>query len=225
MKHIGFIMDGNRTWAKERWLASHEGHSAGIDVVESVILGCLEKKVECASFWGLSDDNIRERSALELKFLFDLFEKFFQKFLQKAQDNNIRLHFVGDRTLLRADCREIISEAEEVTKNNSAMNVIFALGYGGQEEIARAVQSLARSGADMTKVTREDIFAHLETGKFPPVDLIVRTGGHIRHSGYFLYQSPYAEYFFSSKNWPEFDREELDKCFASFAERKRKFGK
>lgn len=188
-------------------------------------MGCLEKGVECASFWGLSDDNIRERSAIELKFLFDLFGKFFEKFLKKAQDNNIRLHFVGDRTLLRADCREIISEAEEITKNNSAMNVIFALGYGGQEEIARAVQSLARSGADMTKVTREDIFAHLETGKFPQVDLIVRTGGHIRHSGYFLYQSPYAEYFFSPKNWPAFDREELDKCFVSFAERKRKFGK
>lgn len=136
---------------------------------------------------------------------------------------NIRLHFVGDRKLLREDCLEAMIEAENATRKNTGMQVVVAIGYGGQEEIARAVQNLAKNGADMTKVTRDDIFNHLETGKFPPVDLVVRTGGHIRHSGYFLYQSPYAEYFFSEKNWPAFDLEELEKCFASFQNRTRKF--
>lgn len=96
--------------------------------------------------------------------------------VEKVMPRNIRLHFVGDRALLRADCCEAIERAEADTKNNTGMQVIIAIGYGGQEEIARAVCKLAKTGKDMTSITREDIFAHLETGKYPPVDLIVRTG-------------------------------------------------
>jgi undecaprenyl diphosphate synthase len=105
------------------------------------------------------------------------------------------------------------------------MTVILAIGYGGQEEIARAVCALAKTGKDMTQVTREDIVSSLETARFPPPDMIVRTGGHMRHSGYFLFQSPYAEYYFSPLNWPEFDATELDRVIQSYDERVRKFGK
>jgi undecaprenyl diphosphate synthase len=105
------------------------------------------------------------------------------------------------------------------------MTVILAIGYGGQEEIARAVCDLARTGKDMTQVIREDILSVLETSVFPPPDMIVRTGGHMRHSGYFLFQSPYAEYYFSEKNWPEFDEAELDRSLKSYEGRVRKFGK
>ncbi len=105
------------------------------------------------------------------------------------------------------------------------MQCIFAIGYGGQEEIARAVVSLAKNGTDMTQITREDILASLETSQFAPPDMIVRTGGHVRHSGYFLYQSPYAEYYFSDLNWPDFDVDELDRALESYASRVRKFGK
>lgn len=105
------------------------------------------------------------------------------------------------------------------------MQCIFAIGYGGQEEIARAVSTLAKSGKDMTHVTREDILASLETSAFPPPDIIVRTGGHIRHSGYFLFQSPYAEYYFSDLNWPDFDSHEIDLALKSYEGRVRKFGK
>jgi undecaprenyl diphosphate synthase len=105
------------------------------------------------------------------------------------------------------------------------MTVIFAIGYGGQEEIARAVCDLARTGADMTQVTRTDILSHLETNQFPPPDLIVRTGGHIRHSGYFLFQSPYSEYYFSPRNWPDFSPDDIDLALSSYEGRVRKFGK
>lgn len=105
------------------------------------------------------------------------------------------------------------------------MQCVFAIGYGGQEEIARAVCTLAKTGKDMTQVTREDILSSLETSVFPPPDMIVRTGGHIRHSGYFLFQSPYAEYYFSAKNWPDFDETELDRVIESYEGRVRKFGK
>lgn len=225
MKHVGFIMDGNRTWAKERWLETFEWHKVGYENMEAVIDGCLEKWVEYVSFWALSDDNIRERSALELKYLFDLLADNMSNLVEKVMPRNIRLEFVGDRNLLRKDCREALLEAENTTKQNTGMVVIVAIGYGWQEEIVRGVQKLAREWFDFSRIQREDILHSIDTGKFPPVDLIVRTGGHIRHSGYFLFQSPYAEYFFSQKNWPAFDSYELDACFESYASRKRKFGK
>lgn len=218
-------MDGNRTWARENGMEQWEGHKNGYDNMEKVIDGCLEKGVEVVSFWALSDDNIRERNFLEVKYLFDLLSEKMGDLVEKVMPRNIRLAFVGERNLLREDCRRAMIDAEKITAENTGMLVIIAIGYGGQEEIARAVRLLATSGADMTKITREDIFSCLETGKYPPVDLIVRTGGHIRHSGYFLFQSPYAEYYFSEKNWPAFDEEELQKCFASFEHRTRKFGK
>ena len=115
--------------------------------------------------------------------------------------------------------------AEKETENNTKMQCVFAIGYGGQEEIARAVVELAKSGADMTRVTREDILTHLETSQFPPPDLIVRTSGHIRHSGFFLFQSPYSEYYFSDCHWPDFDETELDRVIVSYDGRLRKFGK
>lgn len=218
-------MDGNRTWARENWLEQLQWHKKWYDNIENIIDGCLEKWVEFASFWALSDDNIRERNIVEVKYLFDLLTDKMSDLVEKVMPRNIKLQFVGDKNLLRADCRKEIEMAESETTKNTGMVVIIAIGYGGQEEIARGIQKLAREGFDLTKVKREDILSAIDTGKFPSVDLIVRTGGHIRHSGYFLYQSPYAEYYFSEKNWPAFDKEELEKCFESFEMRNRKFGK
>lgn len=136
----------------------------------------MARDVEVASFWALSDDNIRERSVLEVKYLFDLLTDGIDKLITQANEKNVRLHFVGDRRLLREDCAAAIERAEIATENNTKMHVVFAIGYGGQEEIARAVCDLAKEGRDMQNITREDISSCLETGKFPPVDLIVRTG-------------------------------------------------
>lgn len=177
------------------------------------------------SFWALSDDNIRERSALEVKYLFDLLTERMSELVDSAVERNIRLQFIGDRSLLRADCVAAIEHAERTTAEHTGMIAVFAIGYGGQEEVVRAVRMLAASGKDMERITRDDMLSVMDSGQFPPPDMIVRTGGHIRHSGFFLFQSPYAEYFFSEKNWPAFDRDELDAVFASYAERKRKFGK
>ncbi len=113
--------------------------------MENIIDGCLEKGMEVVSFWALSDDNIRERSKIEVKYLFDLLASKMSDLVEKVMPRNIRLAFVGDRTLLREDCRKSVNEAEDTTKNNTGMLVIVAIGYGGQEEIARAVCDLAKS--------------------------------------------------------------------------------
>ena len=177
------------------------------------------------SFWALSDDNIAKRDPNEIKYLFDLLTNGIKKLIKESNKNNVRLQFVGNRDLLRTDCREAIETAEESTKENTGMKCIFAIGYGGQDEIVRAVRMLVQDGRDMSSVTTEELMGAMDTGAFPPPDMVVRTGGHMRHSGYFLFQSPYAEYFFSEKTWPEFDEEELDRVFASFEARTRKFGK
>lgn len=217
-------MDGNRTWAQREGLPQLEGHRRGYNNVEHILNACLDRGIKYVSFWALSDDNIKKRSSLEVKYLFDLLTEGIGKLVEQSNAKNVRLHFVGDRSLLRADCREALERAEISTADNTGMQAIFAIGYGGQEEIARAVRMLAQSGKNLETVTSEDIHSVIDTGKFPPPDMIVRTGGHMRHSGFFLFQSPYAEYFFSEKNWPEFDVDELDRVLVSFTERTRKFG-
>ncbi len=218
-------MDGNRSWARHNHLPQLEWHRRGYDNIETIIDACLERNIRYVSFWALSDDNIRERSNIEVSYLFDLLTKGIEKLVRQSNVKNIRLYFVWDRKLLRSDCLNAIVIAEKSTEKNTLMTAIFAIGYGGQEEIARAICDLARTGVDMTQVTPSDILTHLETSKFPPPDLIVRTGGHIRHSGYFLYQSPYSEYYFSPHNWPDFSSEDIDLALESYDMRVRKFGK
>ena len=225
LQHIGFIMDGNRSWARANALPQLEWHKRGYDNVEQIIDACLERQIPYISFWALSDDNISERSKIEVSYLFDLLTRGILRLIYQSNTKNIKLCFVWDRTLLRSDCRDAIEKAERETMENTRMNAIFAIWYGGQEEIARAVSQLAKSGKDMRNVTREDILAQLETSIFPPPDLIVRTGGHIRHSGYFLFQSPYSEYFFSDRNWPDFTPQDIDLAITSYEWRVRKFGK
>jgi undecaprenyl diphosphate synthase len=225
MKHIGFIMDGNRTWAKENHLPQFEWHRRGYENAKSIILLCNKRSIPYVSFWALSDDNIHRRSSEEVSYLFTLLTKALPNLARQAMKENLRIQVVGDRDLLTQSCIRAIEKAEVLTQKNTGMTVILAIWYGWQEEIVRAIRKLACTWRDLTQVVTADIHAVLETGKYPPPDLIIRTGWHMRHSGFFLYQSPYAEYFFSQKNWPDFDETELDSAIADYQNRVRKFGK
>ncbi len=225
MQHIGYIMDGNRTWAKERWLPTLEGHRRGYENAKSIIRETKKMGIPFASFWALSDDNIKKRSPEELWYLFSLLEKGILDIAKDANKNNIRIICVGDRSLIPERCKKNMIKAEKLTENNTDMTAIIAIGYGWQEEIARAVRSLSHTWQDMTQITVEDIRTHIETSPFPPPDLIIRTGWHIRHSGFFLFHSPYAEYCFSEKNWPDLSREDIEIFIQIYKDRERKFGK
>ncbi len=225
MQHIGFIMDGNRTWAKEQWLPSLEWHRQGYLNAKNIIREVKQLGIPFASFWALSDDNIKKRSPEEVEYLFRLLETWILDLAKDANKNNIRIVCIGDRELLPEKCRKNIEKAEKITKNNNEMTAIIAIGYGWQEEIVRAIRSLAQTGQDMTGVTTEDISSHIETSAFPPPDLIIRTGWHIRHSGFFLFHSPYAEYYFSEKNWPDLSKEDIESFIESYKARERKYWK
>jgi undecaprenyl diphosphate synthase len=184
-----------------------------------------KREIPFVSLWALSDDNIRNRSSEEVAYLFGLLEKGILDIAKEAKKDGNKVTVIGDRSLLPDTCQRNILKAEEMTKDETGTTAIIAIGYGGQEEIIRAIQSATQAGEDMTSMTIDTFWKYIETSAFPPPDLIVRTGWHVRHSGFFLFQSPYAEYYFSEKNWPDFDEAELDRALSSFWSRERKFGK
>ncbi len=225
IEHIWFIMDGNRSWAKARFLPSVEWHRRWYDNAKKIIRLIGKHGIPFVSLWALSDDNIKSRWDDEIGYLFDLLARGILEVAKEAKDEGNKIVVVWDRTLLPESCQKSITQAEKLTETEKGITIIIAVGYGWQEEIIRAIRWLAMQDVDMTKVSVEALKQQIETNMFPPPDLIVRTGWHMRHSWFFLFQSPYAEYYFSEKNWPDFDETELNKAIESFSSRERKFGK
>jgi undecaprenyl diphosphate synthase len=217
-------MDGNRTWAKERWFPAFEWHRRGYENAKKIIRETKNLGIPFASFWALSDDNIKKRSPEEIEYLFRLLEKWILDIAKDADKDNIRIVCIGDRMLLPETCRNNMKKAEKMTENNTAMTAIIAIWYWWQEELVRAIHSLASTQKSMEAITIEDIARYIETSKFPPPDMVVRTGWHVRHSWFYLFHSPYAEYFFSEKNWPDFSKEDILHILDEYSQRKRKYG-
>jgi undecaprenyl diphosphate synthase len=176
MQHIGYIMDGNRTWAKEHSLPVFEGHRQGYENAIKILNYTKARNIPFVTLWALSDDNIKKRDARELEYLFELLSRGILHLAKESNKNNIRLLCIGDRTLLPEKCRKNIKKAEELTQNNTSMTAIIAVAYGGREEIIRALHSEASKGTDMHRITEDDILSSLESAQFPPPDFIIRTG-------------------------------------------------
>lgn len=223
--HLGFIMDGNRRWAKRHALATLLGHSKGADVMEKVIEYCLEGDVETVSFWAIAKKNIEERSQEELAYLFDLLMDRMDDLRPKLFEKNVSFRWIGNRGILPQHVVETLDSAQNDTANHTAMTLVLAIGYGGQDEIVRAAKRAIAEGADPETLDEKAFASYMDSGDIPAPDLIVRTGGDMRHSGYLLYQAEYSEYFFSDLLWPDFTRDEFDRAVASLKSAKRNFGK
>ncbi len=183
------------------------------------------KGIPYVSIWALSDDNIMNRSKEEVKYLFELLTKGMLDIAKEAKEEGNKIVVVGDRNLIPKKCLESIEYAETYTKDGTWITTIVAIAYGGQEEMVRAVKKIVSDGLSEDDISKDSLKKYVESAEYPPPDLIVRTGGHLRHSGFFLFQSPYAEYHFSPKNWPEFDEWDLDIAIEWFHNSKRNFGK
>ncbi len=226
MNHIGFIMDGNRRFAEKLSTMITLGHKQWGETLETVIGYCLDAGISYASFWALSRENILERSETELVYIYNLLRTKFPPMIERFQKADIVFEAVGDFWILPPDIRQIILDAIEKTAcDTPKMTVIFALGYSGQDEIVRGVKRCIAEWIDPRGLDEKTFLTYLDTGRYPPPDLIVRTGGNIRHSGYFLYQSAYSEYYFTEKLWPEFDKAEFEKALTYYSWVKRNFGK
>ena len=220
-RHIAFIMDGNGRWAKQRGLPRELGHAQGARVFRRIVEYCGDAGVEIVTVYALSTENYIKRPKSELNAILNLFAEYLGDAERDAAGRDLRVCFIGDRSVFSPDIAVRMDELERATVNRSKrLNV--ALNYGGRAELAYAVNRLIASGK--TRITEADISASLYTGDCPEPDLIVRTGAECRLSNFLLWQSAYSELYFTDTLWPDMNEREVDRIIADYSGRCRRFG-
>jgi undecaprenyl diphosphate synthase len=224
LRHLAIIMDGNRRWARQRGLESVAGHEqAAKQVIEPIIEHAVNLGIPYVTFWAFSTENWK-RDESELSSLFNIFRFALGTLALKFIKRGAKLRILGDINKFPSDIAKKSLEMINKSKDNSAITVTFALNYGGRDEILRAVKKIVSAGTTVDKIN-EDLFAsHLDTQGIPDPDLIIRTGGEQRLSGYLPWQSVYSELYFTDTLFPDFGPSELDKALSEFVSRDRRFG-
>lgn len=227
-RHVGVILDGNRRWASLQGAGSEQGHRAGAAKIGDFLGWCEEAHVEVVTLWLLSTDNL-ERPEAELDSLLGIIEG---TVADLAHSQSWRVHPVGALDLLPAHTAEVLKEAESATKGNDGLLVNVAVGYGGRREVVDAVRSLlaehhqrGTSLDDLAGVLDvEHIAEHLYTRGQPDPDLVIRTSGEQRLSGFLLWQSAHSEFYFCEAYWPDFRKVDFLRALRSYCQRQRRFG-
>lgn len=222
-KHIGFIMDGNGRWAKERGLRRSDGHRQGVENLQRVLEACGEFGVEYVSIYAFSTENWHRPKA-EVNFLMQIIDYYIDRELKNLHEKGVRLWHIGDLSALAPRLQRKIQAAIDLTANNKKLVLNVAFNYGGRAEIVHAVQEIVKAGIPAEEITEELLSQHLYTANQPDPDLIVRTGGEYRLSNFLVWQATYAEYYSTPTFWPDFDRDELRKAIEHFGSRERRFG-
>jgi undecaprenyl diphosphate synthase len=226
LNHISLIPDGNRRWAVRNNLSILEGHSHALTSKKINFLfdEIIKQKIKYLSIWGFSTENWK-RSQKEKKYLFKLLIKKIQQFIEDAEKNQIRFRHIGRRDRLPRELLAELSVLEEITKKYNLLNVQLCLDYGGRDETLRSVSSYCKKWGNSNHLTEEKFSAFLDTYEIPDIDLIIRTGGEQRLSGFMPWQSAYSELYFTKTYFPDFSVTHLRKAIEEFKKRKRNFGK
>jgi undecaprenyl diphosphate synthase len=220
-KHIAIIMDGNRRWATERGLPILEGHRKVADeILEPLIEYAAKCNIKYMTFWAFSTENWN-RSEKEVQGIMTIFRHVIQTRWQRLHEKGVRIRVIGDISKFPKDIYNALTRVIEQTKDNKTITVIFALNYGGRDELVRAVKKMS----DKTDIDEAVISTHLDTDGIPDPEMIIRTGGEQRLSGFLLWQSEYSELYFPSWYMPEFTSEKLDEVIGEYQRRDRRFGK
>ena len=220
-KHVAFIMDGNRRWARRRGRPAFYGHQMGAEAIDTVARHLFDRGVETISLYAWSIENW-QRSKEEVDALMNLIVKELPGQVKKAHKEKIRVRFIGRRTRLSKEIIRIFEKAEKETAGNTRGTLVFAIDYGGKDEIIRAANAAIKAGEPVD----EEIFeSFMDTGDLTPIDLVVRTSGEQRISNFMLWKLAYAEMMFINEDWPDMNGKILDRILADFAGRQRRFGK
>lgn len=222
-KHIGFIVDGNRRWAKKRGLKSFAGHQAGYEALKEVITATFSAGVEYVTAYVFSTENWK-RSEEEVGRLMGLTLSLLTTDLKIFNDNNIKLKIVGTRNGLSETIIKAIEKAELKTAGNTGGTLGLCFNYGGQLEIVDAVKKVVKSGIKEDEITIDLISQNLYCSEIPPVDLIVRTSGEQRLSNFMLWRGAYSELLFLDKMWPDMTKQDVSDIIKEYNERSRRFG-
>ena len=221
--HVAIIMDGNGRWAKQRGLPRLEGHRAGVENMPSVIEYFIKLQLNYLTLYGFSTENW-SRPEEEITGLFLLLGEIIDKETLKLHKRGVRLRHLGQLDRLPENLQLAINRAIELTKNNTGMNLNFALNYGGRAEILDAVCRIIAEGIPSENIDEKLFSSYLYTADLPEVDLVIRTGGEFRISNFQMWQAAYSEYYFTKVLWPDFDSKEIDKALLSYSQRQRRFG-
>lgn len=229
IQHIAIICDGNRRWARAHALEVFKGHEVAVEkVIVPLVKKAASLDIPFITFWIFSTENW-DRDPKEVAALMNLFRLFFDKYVDELDKENIRIQVIGDVSKFEPDIQEKIILATNKTKQNTGITITLAMNYGGHDELTRATRKLAADiRADKLQVAdiSADIIAgYLDTATMPDPDIIVRTSGELRLSGFMSWQSAYSEYFFPKWDFPEFSPEKLDEILAEYSHRQRRFGK
>lgn len=225
--HIAIKMDGNRRWAREHHVPRQAGHAAGSEAFKTIARYCNKIGVRYLTVYAFSSENWK-RSEEEVSGLMSLLRKNLRDVLTIFRDENIRTRFIGERTRLDAELQALMAETEEVSANRTGLRLNIAINYGGRPELVDAVRAIAeevRAGTLSPDAVDADVLAsHLYTAGQPDPDLVIMPGAEKRISNFLLWQSAYAEYWFSDVLWPDFTPDVLEQAIADFNTRKRRFG-
>lgn len=223
-QHLAIIMDGNRRWARARGLKPFDGHKAGYKKLGDVLKWCKETGVKILTLYAFSTENWK-RPKQEVDFLMRLFYSALTKNIKKLQKNNVRLRIIGHKEDLPKKLQTAIKKAEKLTENNTSGILNLAINYGGRQELVDAFNKILSSrGGPPKKVSEELVSKNIYNAGFPEPDLIIRTSGELRLSGFLLWESAYSEFYFTKHHWPEFSKEDFAGALATFAKRQRRFG-
>ena len=221
--HVAIIMDGNGRWATERGLPRTAGHRAGAENIRRLVERFAEHGVRYVTLFAFSTENWN-RPQSEVSVIFRLVERFLQRELDHLRRNNVRLRHFGRLERLPANLRRRVEEAIALTRDNDRLMLNICFSYGGRDEIVAAMRRIAEAGIPADAIDEDTVSAHLFTGGLPDPDLVIRTAGEQRISNFLLWQSAYAELYFTSACWPDFGREDIDLALVEYGRRKRKFG-
>jgi undecaprenyl diphosphate synthase len=221
--HVAIIMDGNGRWAKARGLPRLAGHRAGTENVRPILEAAVDCGIEILTIWAFSTENWQRPDA-EVKGLLRILELMIRRELKELHKNGVRLRHIGRLDRLPERLQKQVLDAVELTKQNKRIVLNVAFDYGGRAEIIQAVQQIMRKGIPADQVNEELLSQHMYTAGQPDPDLIIRTGGELRTSGFMLWQSAYTEYYITPTYWPDFGQPELCEALTAFRQRERRFG-
>ena len=226
--HIAIIMDGNGRWAKEKGEDRLYGHLHGVDSVRNIVEGCAELGIGYLTLYAFSTENW-DRPANEVIGLMELLVSTIRKEVETLNKNNIRLHVIGDMSMLPQSAQDELNEALSITEKNNGLQLIMALSYSGRWEILQMVKYIAaaveQKNLSANEISQETIQQFLNTSSFPDPELMIRTSGEFRISNFLLYQLAYAELYFTPVRWPDFRKENLYEAILDYQNRERRFEK
>lgn len=225
-KHIALIMDGNRRWARRHGLGLLSGHKTGEERIEPIVDSAIDLRVKYLTFWAFSTENWN-RSKKEVEFLLNLYREDLDKKIDNFHRKSVKIQVIGNLSRFPADIQKKTSRWMDMTKDNKKITVNIALSYGGRDEIVRSVNKWLNNQQPKTynqQLNTQLFEKYLDTAGQPDPELIIRTGGEKRLSGFLLWQSEYAELYFTDIYWPDFTDKEFVKAIEEFNRRQRRFG-